>query len=165
MTANFHSYCLTRQNISEFGMADIWRVLSVNKDLNGFEFVSAMEHFRYPFYGVIFHPEKPLYEWVLNRNIPHSANAIRANQYFASAFVDECRHSRQRFPRGVDEENSMLIYNYATNFTGLVKSAYQECYMFEATVDYVQRLGANEVNGGETDDQLNADGTDFTSEL
>lgn len=143
VTANFHKFCLTRENITKFGMKHEWRILSSSYDWNGFEFISTMEHYRYPFYGVIFHPEKPIYEWVINRNIPHTSNAIRANQYFATFFVDQCRRNVQSFPGGVTEENTVLIYNYPTNFTGLVKSAYQQCYMFESTVDYLPRVMAN----------------------
>lgn len=149
VTAHFHNYCVTRQNITDYGMADTWRVLATNKDWNGFEFVSAMEHYRYPFFGVIFHPEKPVYEWVLNRNVPHSSNAIRANQYFAMFFVNECRRSVNKFAGGVDEENSVLIYNYQTNFTALVKSAYQQAYMFDKDMESVVpwTAGVNDVNG------------------
>lgn len=46
VTANFHSYCVTRTTLVEFGLADTWRVLSVNNDWNGLEFVSSMEHYR-----------------------------------------------------------------------------------------------------------------------
>lgn len=137
-------------------MDDMWRVLSVNDDVNGLEFISTMEHRRYPFYGVQFHPEKNLYEWIINRNISHTATAIRAAQYFANFFIDETRRSENRFDGGVDEENSVLIYNYPTNFTALVKSAYEQCYLFDENVGYrkeVQGDGSglgdeNDVPGG-----------------
>lgn len=114
----------------------------------------------YPFYGVIFHPEKPIYEWVAGRNIPHSSNAIHANQYFAQFFVSECRRSTNKFAGGVDEENSVLIYNYPTNFTALVKSAYTQCYMFDRNADYAPVARLNEVASDFTDD-----GGDFSSEI
>lgn len=94
-----------------------------------------MFQFRYPFYGVQFHPEKNIYEWIINRNISHTSNAIKAAQYFATFFVDEARKSFNTFG-SVDEENSVLIYNFQTNFTALVKSAYEECYLFYETTDY-----------------------------
>lgn len=94
-------------------------------------------YFRYPFYGVQFHPEKNLYEWIINRNISHTSNAIRAAQYFANFFVDEARKSVHSFA-SVDEENSVLIYNFPTNFTALVKSAYEQCYLFYDSTDYRQ---------------------------
>lgn len=32
----------------------------------------------------------------------------------------------------------MLIYNFHTNFTALVKSAYEQCYLFYESTDYKQ---------------------------
>lgn len=92
-------------------------------------------HDRYPFYGVQFHPEKNLYEWIRNRNIPHSENAVKMAQYFARFFVNEARKNGNKFS-GVDEENRMLIYNFPVTFTGLVKSAFEQSYLFMNTVQY-----------------------------
>ena len=68
ITANFHHWCLTRenftrsmsqfyfyferQNLIRFGMDHFWQLLSVNHDLDGLEFVSSMEARDYPFYAV-----------------------------------------------------------------------------------------------------------------
>lgn len=46
VTPNFHHYCVTKQNLTDFGLDDTWRVLSVNDDVNGLEFISTMEHRR-----------------------------------------------------------------------------------------------------------------------
>lgn len=70
-------------------LLDDWRILSVNEDEKGLEFVSSMEHKRKPYYAVQFHPEKPAYEWKPKSKIPHDANSIKANQYFADFFVAE----------------------------------------------------------------------------
>lgn len=51
--------------------------------------------------------------------------------------MDEARKSLHSFA-SVDEENSVLIYNYPTNFTALVKSAYEQCYLFYDSADYRQ---------------------------
>lgn len=106
-----------------------------------FLFFSCLLKNRYPFFGVQFHPEKNLYEWIINRNITHTSTAIRAAQYFANFFVDETRRSQNRFPGGVTEENSVLIYNFHTNFTALVKSAYEQCYLFDEHVSYAKIEG------------------------
>ncbi|KAJ6621049.1 Gamma-glutamyl hydrolase A, partial [Pseudolycoriella hygida] len=137
VTPNFHQFCVTKENLTAFEIDHEWKVLSENNDLNGQRFISSFEHTRYPFYGVQFHPEKNLYEWIINRNISHTSNAIKAAQYFANFFVDETRKSFNSFG-GVDEENAALIYNYPTNFTALVKSAYEQCYLFYDTADYKQ---------------------------
>lgn len=92
---------------------------------------------RYPFYGVQFHPEKNLYEWIPDRNIVHNENAIASSQYFAWFFVNECRKNDNHFT-DIEEENRMLIYNYPSTFTGLIQSPYEQSYLFKSDVDYVK---------------------------
>lgn len=111
--------------------------MSTNKDWNNFEFISTIEHRRYPFYGVQFHPEKNLYEWVRNKNISHTPNAILAAQYFAQFFVNEARKSSHKFNDSKTEDQH-VIYNFPVVFTGAVGSSYEQCYLFKANVDYTQ---------------------------
>lgn len=87
-------------------------------------------HYRYPFYGVQFHPEKNSFEWKLSKNYAHSLDAVRSNRYFMDFFVSECRKSTHTFS-SIDEENQYLIYNYEPKFTGALGSAYLQCYLFE----------------------------------
>lgn len=58
--------------------------------------------------------------------------------------MDEARKSSNTFA-SVDEENAVLIYNFPTNFTALVKSAYEQCYLFYDTTDYKQ-IGNEQLN-------------------
>ncbi|XP_039445076.1 gamma-glutamyl hydrolase-like isoform X3 [Culex pipiens pallens] len=139
VTANFHQFCTTEQNFTEYGLDREWRVMSTNKDWNGLEFISTIEHKTLPFYGVQFHPEKNLYEWVRGKNISHSPNAIRAAQYFADFFVNEARQNGQHFASEVDIDKH-VIYNFPATFTGLKRSAFEQCYLFEANVDYLDEL-------------------------
>jgi hypothetical protein len=90
---------------------------------------------RYPFYGIQFHPEKNIYEWIRNKNITHTANAIRASQYFSEFFVDEARKNDHRF-KDAAEEDQYAIYNFQPVFTGLKKSSFEQCYMFDDKVTY-----------------------------
>ncbi|GAB0094655.1 gamma-glutamyl hydrolase [Sergentomyia squamirostris] len=136
VTPNFHQFCVTEQNLTDYGIADEWRVMSDNEDWNGFTFISTIEHTKYPYYGVQFHPEKNLYEWIYNNNISHTPEAILAAQYFAQFFVDETRRSDHRFVNHSDENNHM-IYNYEATFTGMLGSSYEQCYLFDEDVDYV----------------------------
>ena len=54
-------------------MDTFWDILSVNKDVNGLEFVSTMEAKNYPIFGTQFHPEKNAYEWAPKYpGIPHT---------------------------------------------------------------------------------------------
>lgn len=90
---------------------------------------------RYPFYGVQFHPEKNLYEWVRNHNIPHTDAAITVAQYFARFFVNECRLNGNHFS-DINEENHALIYNFPATFTGLCNSTFDQSYLFKNNTNY-----------------------------
>lgn len=109
--------------------------MSVNKDWNGLEFISTIEHRSYPFYGVQFHPEKNLYEWVRNKNISHSAHAINAAQYFADFFVNEARKSDHHY-KDSKTEDQYVIYNFQSTFTGLKGSAFEQSYLFPNEITY-----------------------------
>lgn len=137
VTPNFHNYCITEKNITTYKLDGEWRVMSLNDDQSNepVRFISTMEHRHYPFYGVQFHPEKVLYEWVENYNITHLTEAISASQYFARFFVNEAKKSNHSFP-DFSEENRHLIYNFPVTFTALKGSTYQQAYMFQHDVDY-----------------------------
>jgi gamma-glutamyl hydrolase len=121
--------------MTDFHLDSEWRAMSVNRDLNGFEFISTIEHRDYPFYGVQFHPEKNLYEWVRNKNISHTSGAIKSAQYFAQFFVDEARKSTNSF-RDAATEDQFVIYNFNVTFTGAAGVPFEQCYLFPADADY-----------------------------
>lgn len=101
------------------------------------KFITTAEHKSYPFYGVQFHPEKNLYEWVRGKNIPHSPNAIKAAHFFSDFFVNEARKSKNQFE--ADEVNRYLIYNFSPTYTGAKGSSYEQCYIFPEDVKYGDR--------------------------
>lgn len=121
--------------------------MSVNSDWNGLEFISTIEHRFYPFYGVQFHPEKNLYEWVRNKNISHSAHAIEAAQYFADFFVNEARKSDNRF-EDAKTEDQYVIYNFPPSFTGAKGSAFEQSYLFPDDVMYEGEKPASSPSAG-----------------
>ncbi|GLV32170.1 lethal (3) 72Dp [Carabus blaptoides fortunei] len=133
ITSNFHRYCLTEQNLTSLNLANDWHVLSTNKDVNGFEFVSTIESRKYPFFGVQFHPEKHLYEWKPKKGILHTKEAIKAAQYLAQMFIDETRQSNHTFGSRAAEQTE-LIYNYPITYTGLAGNSYEQCYLFKENV-------------------------------
>lgn len=135
------------QKLIDFDLEKQWKILSWNHDMYGTEFVSSIEHRQYPFYGVQFHPEKVVYEWIRHRNISHTPNAVMASQWFAKFFVDETRQNLNRFA-GVDEENRYLIYNFQPTFTALVKSAFTQSYLFDGDSDYRRPLENKAKNDG-----------------
>ncbi|XP_011874353.1 PREDICTED: gamma-glutamyl hydrolase-like [Vollenhovia emeryi] len=130
VTANYHRFCVTRENLHRVNLTDEFHVLSLNRDKNGLEFISTLEHKQFPFYGLQFHPEKNLYEWVTGKNIPHGANATIPSQYFANFFVNEARKNSNEFTTRQEEMQS-LIYNYPVTYTALQNSSFQQCYMFK----------------------------------
>lgn len=145
VTSNFHQFCVTEKNMTDYGLDKEWTVISLNKDWNGFEFISSIEHKKYPFYGIQFHPEKNLFEWVRNKNISHTTNAVLASQYFANFFVDESRKSSHHFKNSKDEDN-YVIYNFDPTFTGKKGSAFEQSYMFPEGMDY-SAAGLPKING------------------
>lgn len=80
------------QGLQRAGIAEKLNVLSMNT-VDDVTFVSSMESTKYPFYGVQFHPEKNLYEWVNGKKIPHNMQAVLVTQYFANFFVNEGLYS------------------------------------------------------------------------
>lgn len=129
LTYNHHVKCVTEQILKDHGIADQLRILSTNRDENGLKFISAVESIRYPFYGLQFHPEKNLYEWNRNENIPHGIYASRISQYFANFFVNEARTNRNQFwDKNVEAKS--LIYNYDTTYTALNNISFEQCYLF-----------------------------------
>lgn len=81
-------------------------ILAKNKDKNGVEYISAIKYKKYPFYGVQFHPEKPIYEW-LDETIPHSFDAIKMSTQLSNVFVNECRRNNNTL---VDERIQSYFY-------------------------------------------------------
>jgi hypothetical protein len=130
VTINFHKFCITPENFTKFNVDEEYQILSINYDSSSkLSYVSSVEHKRYPFYAVQFHPEKIIYEWTLKENIPHTQEAIQSSQFFANYLVDEAKKSNHTF-ENVEEENRYLIYNYNPSFTGANGSTFGQVYFF-----------------------------------
>ena len=131
VTYNSHRYCITEESLENSHLNGNWRIVSTNKDVNGYEFISAFESLNYPFYGIQFHPEKNRFEFRY-ANIPHTTDAVKISQYFAEFFVNECRKNNHSYPDWLSEQDA-LIYNYDPVFTGKMNSSYLQLYMFTET--------------------------------
>ncbi|KAG1714967.1 Gamma-glutamyl hydrolase [Nymphon striatum] len=133
VTVNFHHDGIRPVDFKKHSLGNDLRILSTNTDIHGVEFISSIEAFKYPFYGVQFHPEKNLFVWVFNeerQHIPHSYNSVRASQYLANFLVDEARKSHHSF-KTVKEEEEVLSFNYpVTNTVGILQTANQ-VYAFQ----------------------------------
>ncbi|KAF6099379.1 gamma-glutamyl hydrolase [Phyllostomus discolor] len=89
LTANFHNWSLSMKNFTRNEkLKEFFHVLTTNTD-GTIEFISTMEGYKYPVYGVQWHPEKPPYEWKKLVGISHAPNAVKAAFYFAQFFVSE----------------------------------------------------------------------------
>ncbi|KAG5870719.1 hypothetical protein JTB14_017052 [Gonioctena quinquepunctata] len=129
VTYNQHRYCLTEGVLNTSGILQDWHILSTNSDNSHVKFISTMEHKKYPFYGVQFHPEKNIFEFKAGYGIPHSMEAVQVSQFFAIFFVNECRKNYNRFPDANTEMHS-LIYNYNPVYTAPKGAAYEQIYVF-----------------------------------
>jgi len=132
VTSNFHHWCLTPENFTKYHMEDFWRLLSVNDDKEGLEFISTLEARDFPFFATQFHPEKNSFEWAVKyKEIPHSREAVNVGLYFAQFFVDQARQSNHSFASRTEEEEH-LIYNYQSFYSGMEGRNYgfQQVYLF-----------------------------------
>lgn len=111
------------ENLKKF-----FNVLTTNTDGN-IEFISTMEGYQHPVYGVQWHPEKAPYEWGTLKGISHAPNAVKAAFYLAEFFVSEARKNSHHFESDV-EESKALIYQFRPVYTGNI-SSFQQSYVFD----------------------------------
>ncbi|XP_056290340.1 gamma-glutamyl hydrolase-like isoform X2 [Pseudoliparis swirei] len=125
LTANAHKWSIAvSTHNSNKELNNFYKVISTNTD-GATEFVSTVEAYDYPIYGVQWHPEKNPFEW-RRHYIPHSPSAIQASFYTADFFVNEAKKSSHRF-ESLEEEAKALIYNYSpvhTESTGVFEQIY-----------------------------------------
>ncbi|UYV81927.1 GGH [Cordylochernes scorpioides] len=132
VTVNYHQWCLTPHNFTASGLNQTFKVVSTNRDTRGLEYISTVEAHNLPIYATAWHPEKNQFEFTHRTNhshIPHSPQAIRVGQEFANFFVNEARRNSQTFPTE-QMENSYLIYNYHSVYTGVNGSDFEQKYYF-----------------------------------
>lgn len=128
LTANFHKWSLSVMNFTKNEkLKKFLNVLTTNTD-GKIDFISTMEGYRYPVYGVQWHPEKAPYEWGRFEGISHAPNAVKAAFYLAEFFVSEARKNNHHFESDVEEDEA-LIYQYRPVYTGNI-SSFQQSYIF-----------------------------------
>ncbi|MEE6463890.1 hypothetical protein FKM82_006091 [Ascaphus truei] len=128
LTANFHHWSLSLQNFTaNKKLSSFYNVLTTNSD-GQVEFISTFEAYKYPFYGVQWHPEKSPFEWRRTSSTSHAAESVKVAFYMADFFVNEARKNFHHF-LNEEEENRALIYNYNPVHTG-VTSVFEQIYFF-----------------------------------
>ena len=127
-TFHYHILCVFVKHFKNSKASSEWRIVSTNKDLNGAEFISTVEHKKYPFYGIQYHPEKNIFEHKETLQIPHHPEALEFAEYFGNFFINEARKNNHTFYPGAIEENS-LIHNYSP-VDSISNSIWEELYLF-----------------------------------
>merc|ERR1711920_102728 len=103
--------------------------------------VSLMEGRRLPFFGAQFHPEKNGFEfdqmWDSKADAIHSPAGIQMAQYFANAFVNQCRQNNHK-PSDLRWLKDHLIYNFASLYTSTLfpnQNLWEQTYVFQLGQD------------------------------
>lgn len=50
--------------MEDYGVRNVFRVTAISQDYYGEDFVAAFEGSNLPFFGVVYHPEKPMFAYV-----------------------------------------------------------------------------------------------------
>ncbi|XP_053415614.1 gamma-glutamyl hydrolase [Nycticebus coucang] len=128
LTANFHKWSLSMKNFTmNEKLKKFFNVLTTNT-AGKIEFISTVEGFKYPVYGVQWHPEKAPYEWKELEGISHAPNSVKTAFYLAEFFVNEARKNNHHFVSKSEEEKA-LIYQFQPIYTGNI-SSFEQCYIF-----------------------------------
>jgi len=129
ITVNEHSLGVTPRAVRQSSMSPAVNILSTNVDLKGETFVSSFEHRTLPIFAVQFHPERPAFEWITQRYIPHSSEAVQGMQYLANTFAAAARNSFQAF-HSIEHGKRALIYNWAPFYSEDATAYYEQTYVF-----------------------------------
>jgi len=136
VTFNHHSYGVKTETYTKHKrLRDFFQVISTNIDEFGYEFVSTIEAFDYPIYGVQWHPEKNNFEHYEGyKELPQGYHGVLTSQYMANFFVNEARKNHHAFP-SQKMEDKHLIYNYnPVNSAHIYKgslSHFEQIYLFQ----------------------------------
>ncbi|CAI5992462.1 unnamed protein product [Closterium sp. NIES-64] len=129
---------------------EVFRILSVDEDRNGTQFVSTVEGRHFPFYGSQWHPEKAPWEWNPKHEIAHNEWAGTFSNYLGRYFVTECKYNKNQFESEY-ELSKYLVENWPARPTGKfhkIFSAYSQITFFPSHKPvWVQRVEALEANG------------------
>jgi len=125
VTVNFHSYGVIPEAYQQYpALSNFYKILSVNDDRKGRQFISTVEAIDWPIYASQWHPERQQYEFNTDDvGLVHSFDAIISMQAVTEFFVSECKKSSHSFtdPTQLDK---MLIYNYSPYYTGQSNQVY-----------------------------------------
>ena len=108
-TMNNHKMGITPYKFKQHkGISDFYKIVSINHDRKGRPFVSTMEAYHYPFYGVQWHPER-------SREMDH----------FAAFFANELRKNNHR-----RKHNTVKMYGKDIDCYNYSGSIYKKCRFY-----------------------------------
>jgi gamma-glutamyl hydrolase len=108
---NFNYGILPAEYVKHPKLAEFFNILALTEDRDGTSICSVIEAKNYPFYAVMFHPERNLYDWMPLFKVPHDQGSIHAAKYYQMFFNLESRRSPNAF-ESEDDLKSKLVYNY-----------------------------------------------------
>ncbi|XP_065361133.1 gamma-glutamyl hydrolase-like [Calliphora vicina] len=132
-----HRCCITKKDLCINEIDKQWKVLACNKDDNGLEFITIVEHNSLPFYGFQIHPERLIFDnYVTNNKSHHCLECFELAQYFSKFFVHQCNLNGNRF-NSKEEESRHSIYHFPIVLSDTAdKKKFQQHYLFQDDVDY-----------------------------
>ncbi len=96
--------------------------------MRGLEFISSVEHKKYPFMAVQFHPERVFSEFFPNDTKKYSKINMKANRYYYERAVDLAKMNDNQF-QYEEEQRDVLIYKYSPMYEKSPNS-YVQLYAF-----------------------------------
>ncbi|CAM9505195.1 unnamed protein product [Discosporangium mesarthrocarpum] len=100
---NNHHMGVEPEAFLESPLADLFRVITINFDRTRRGYISGIEGFDWPIYGIQWHPEKSQFEWGYDEDgtphqiINHSDSSVQLSQALANFFVEEARKNPHVF--------------------------------------------------------------------
>lgn len=155
---HYHIYCITKEDLRKYAIANDWTVLACNEDDDKLEFINFIEHnrwvvdcakckianspylnFRYPFYGSQIHPERVAYEnFGPQDSCHHCSECFELTQYFAKFFVQQCSlNGASGGQAALIDCKNYSIHNFSRINSALTNQHWCECYLFKPSDNYL----------------------------
>lgn len=124
----YFRWCALVEDFKKQTFLKDWKITSTSVAKNGIEFIATVEHEKYPFLAVQFHPEKVAFEW-LAETYPHSEDALLANRFFYDILVYYARKNNHKFG-DVEKEYHSLIYRNSVVDSRSSTGYFMQIYLF-----------------------------------
>lgn len=127
ITFNSHHDGIIPETYAKYDSLKDYQLIGVAYDNKGVEYVSIVEHKKYPIFGHQYHPEKTIFIFNPDLVVPHSLNAIELSQYYSNFFVFEAKKNFNHF-ENYEEEFKHMIENVSVELT---RGEVMDIYLFD----------------------------------